>query len=160
MIYRDFAGEPCSLLGFGTMRFPLTPDGKIDEPEAERMLDAAYAAGINYFDTGIPYHGGASEPFVGRVLSKYPRESYHIATKLLLRDNVQSAEDAVRVFEEQLERIGIEYVDYYLFHAVGRKTWEEKILGYRLIPIFEELRRRGKIHHLGFYDRECGICTI
>ncbi len=149
MFYRDFAGEKCSLLGFGAMRFP-TREGRIDEAEAERLLDAAYAAGVNYFDTAIPYHNGESEPFLGRVLSKYPRESYHIATKLLLRDNVQSAEDAVRVFEDQLKRIGVEYFDYYLFHAVDRKTWREKILPYGLIPIFEELQRRGKIRHLGF----------
>ena len=149
MIYRDFAGESCSLLGFGTMRFP-TKDGKIDETEAERLLDAAFAAGVNYFDTAIPYHGGESEPFVGRVLSKYPRESYFLATKLFMRDDLMSAEEAVRIFEQQLDRIGVEYVDYYLFHAVHRRTWREKVLGLNLIPAFEKLQSEGKIRHLGF----------
>ena len=61
--------EP-SLLGFGCMRFPVTAEGKIDEPEAEKMLDKALAAGGTYIDTAYPYHNGDSEPFVGRVLKK------------------------------------------------------------------------------------------
>ena len=149
MVYRNFAGRDCSLLGFGTMRFPKTKEGKIDEPEAQRMLDAAYAAGVNYFDTAYPYHEGESEPFVGRALSKYPRESYAIATKLPLW-SIDSAESAVKMFEKQLERLGVDYVDYYLFHALNAGSWRDKVLGYGLIPIFEKLCEQGKIRHLGF----------
>ena len=61
-------GIETSLLGFGCMRFPATPDGKIDEPRAEKLLDRAIAAGVNYIDTAYPYHNGDSEPFVGKVL--------------------------------------------------------------------------------------------
>ena len=68
-------GIETSLLGFGCMRFPTTADGKIDEAEAERMLDQAYAAGVNYYDTAYPYHNGESERVVGRVMKKYDRES-------------------------------------------------------------------------------------
>ncbi len=149
MIYRSFAGRDCSLLGFGTMRFPKTEDGKIDEREAERMLDAAYAAGVNYFDTAYPYHDGESEPFVGRVLSKYPRESYALATKLPLW-LIDSAEAAVSMFEKQLERLGVDYVDYYLFHSLNASSWRDKVVGYGLIPIFERLCKEGKIRRLGF----------
>ena len=59
-----------SLLGFGCMRFPVTEDGKIDEVRAEKMLDRAMEMGVTYYDTAFPYHGGDSEPFVGRVLNK------------------------------------------------------------------------------------------
>ena len=61
------AGESIrtSLLGYGCMRFPTTPEGAIDEPRAEALLNAARDAGVNYFDTAYPYHGGQSEPFVG-----------------------------------------------------------------------------------------------
>ncbi|MBR6545943.1 MAG: aldo/keto reductase [Clostridia bacterium] len=149
MIYRNFAGRDVSLLGFGTMRFPTTSDGKINEPEAERMLDAAYAAGVNYFDTAYPYHDKESEPFVGRVLSKYPRESYAIATKLPVW-RIDSAESAVSMFEAQLERLGVDYVDYYLFHSLSRTSWQERVLGFGLIPVFERLCKEGKIRHLGF----------
>ena len=75
-------GVETSLLGFGCMRFPMTEEGKIDEPEAERMLDRAISAGVNYIDTAYPYHGGESEPFVGRALKKYDRDSFYLATKL------------------------------------------------------------------------------
>ena len=99
----DNLGIDTSLLGFGCMRFP-TKDGHIDEERAEAMLDRAYAAGINYFDTAYPYHGGESEPFVGKVLDKYPRDSYYLATKLPLWA-VNSLDDAKRLFAEQLERL-------------------------------------------------------
>ena len=71
MEYRELNEEyQPSLLGFGCMRFPLDAQGKIDEAEAERMLDTAIAHGVKYIDTAFPYHHGDSEPFVGRVLKK------------------------------------------------------------------------------------------
>ncbi len=149
MNYRDFCGESCSLLGFGTMRFPRTKEGGIDEARAEAMLDTAYRAGVNYFDTAYPYHDKQSEPFVGRVLAKYPRESWHIATKLPMWA-ISSAEEAKQMFAHQLERLGVDYVDYYLFHALSGATFREKVQGFGLIPIFRELQREGKIRHLGF----------
>lgn len=81
-------GIETSLLGFGCMRFPVTAEGKIDEIQAEKMMDAALAAGVNYIDTAYPYHGGESETFVGKVLEKYPRDSYYLATKQIGRAHV------------------------------------------------------------------------
>ena len=78
MIYRDFQGEKLSMLGFGTMRLPLLPGGgeaDIDQAQVDKMTDYAIEHGVNYFDTAYPYHGGQSEPFVGRVIAKWPRES-------------------------------------------------------------------------------------
>ena len=98
-------GIETSLLGFGCMRFPVTAEGIIDEPEAERMLDKAIAAGVNYIDTAYPYHNGDSEPFVGRVLKKYDRHSFYLATKLPCW-NVSKKEDAVHRFlsDARIER--------------------------------------------------------
>ena len=146
---RIFCGDETSLLGFGCMRFPKTETGEIDEPKAEAMLDRAYRNGVRYFDTAYPYHEGKSEPFVGRALAKYPRESFLLATKLPMWA-VQSREDAERIFHEQLSRLGVEYVDFYLFHALRRETWENGVVGLNLIPMFEEYQRKGLIRHLGF----------
>ena len=98
---------------------PTTPDGKIDEAEAERMMDKAIASGVNYIDTAYPYHNGESEPLVGKVLKKYDRSSFYLATKLPLWA-VKSVDDAKRIFEEQLQRLQTDYIDFYLLHAVNK----------------------------------------
>ena len=112
-------GINTSLLGFGCMRFPTTPEGNIDEPEAERMLDAAIAAGVNYIDTAYPYHQGSSEIVVGKALKKYDRNSFYLATKLPLW-KVERLEDVEVIFEEQLTKLQTDYVDFYLMHAVNK----------------------------------------
>lgn len=82
MIYNDFKGDKVSVLGFGTMRLPMDENGNIDYTEGERMTAAAMEGGVTYFDTAYRYHGGEAENFCGRVISKYPRESYMLADKL------------------------------------------------------------------------------
>ncbi len=141
-------GIETSLLGFGCMRFPTTADGRIDEPEAERMVDKAIAAGVNYIDTAYPYHNGESEPVVGRILKKYPRDSFFLATKLPLW-LVKSTQDAERIFREQLERLQTDHVDFYLLHAMNKERWDSmKALG--VVEYCEKLKEEGKIRYLGF----------
>ena len=141
-------GIETSLLGFGCMRFPTTPDGKIDEAEAERMMDKAIASGVNYIDTAYPYHNGESEPLVGKVLKKYDRSSFYLATKLPLWA-VKSVDDAKRIFEEQLQRLQTDYIDFYLLHAVNKEKWEEmKALG--VVDYCAKLKEEGKIRYYGF----------
>lgn len=137
-----------SLLGFGCMRFPLTAEGKIDEVQAEEMIDLAIKSGVNYIDTAYPYHNGDSEPFVGRVLDKYDRNSYYLATKLPIW-KLQTLEDAKTIFAEQLERLHKDYVDFYLLHAMSRERWE-LVKKLNVIPYLEEMKREGKIRYLGF----------
>ena len=141
-------GIETSLLGFGCMRFPVTAEGKINEPEAERMLDKAIAAGVNYIDTAYPYHGGDSEPFVGKVLKKYDRSSLYLATKLPVW-MVNSLEDVDRLFQEQLSRLQTDYIDFYLLHALGRDRFQDMVkLG--VVDRLAELKAQGKIRYLGF----------
>lgn len=141
-------GIEISLLGFGCMRFPLLEDGKIDEIEAEKMIDKAISEGVNYIDTAYPYHNGDSEPFVGKVLSKYDRSTFYLATKLPCWE-IKSVEDAKRIFDQQLERLGQEYVDFYLLHALNRARFNEmKELG--IVEFCEKLKEEGKIRYLGF----------
>ena len=141
-------GIETSLLGFGCMRFPVTADGKINEPEAEKMLDKAIASGVNYIDTAYPYHGGASEPFVGKVLQKYDRSSLYLATKLPVW-LVESLEDVDRLFTEQLNRLQTDYIDFYLMHAMNKERWD-KMLAMGCVKRLEELQAEGKIKYLGF----------
>ncbi len=144
----DKLGVKTSLLGFGCMRFPTTPEGTIDEVRAEQMLDEAYAAGINYFDTAYPYHDGKSEPFVGKVMKKYDRSSFYFATKLPCW-HVKERADATRLFHEQLEHLQSDYVDFYLLHALNRDRFREmRDMG--VIDDMVELQKQGKIKYLGF----------
>ena len=99
MEYRNWSKNDIrtSLLGYGCMRFPTKADGAIDEERAEALLNTAKAAGVNYFDTAYPYHNGQSEPFVGRVIAKWDRSSFYLATKMPLW-NCKSLDDAKRIF--------------------------------------------------------------
>lgn len=150
MEYRNFErlGVSPSLLGFGCMRFPLNEDGSICEPEAEKMLDTAIEAGVTYIDTAYPYHNGDSEPFLGRVLKKYNRKDFFLATKLPIW-NVKTLEDAKRLFQEQLDRLQVDYVDFYLLHCLDKEKWQT-VLDLDLISYFEEMKRQGKIRFFGF----------
>lgn len=141
-------GMETSLLGFGCMRFPVKADGKIDRLQAEKLLDTAIAAGVNYIDTAYPYHNGESEPFVGEVLHKYDRNSYYLATKLPLW-MVESLEDVDRIFDEQLERLQIDYIDFYLMHAVNRERFD-KMIQIGIIQKLEKWKEEGRIRNLGF----------
>ena len=140
--------ENVSLLGLGCMRFPLNEDGTIDEAQAEAMIGRALNAGINYIDTAYPYHKGESEPFLGRALKKYPRNSFYLATKLPVW-LVNSVEDAERLFKEQLSRLQTKYIDYYLLHALDAGRWE-KLVKEGIIEWAEAKKASGKIRHLGF----------
>lgn len=141
-------GIETSLLGFGCMRFPVNADGSINEELAEQMLDKAIAEGVNYIDTAYPYHNGDSEPFVGKVLEKYDRKSYYLATKLPVWA-VHSLEDVDRIFEEQLTRLRTDYVDFYLLHAMGKdRFYQMRDMG--VIEKLEGLKEAGKIKYLGF----------
>ena len=141
-------GVSPSLLGFGCMRFPVNPDGSICEAKAEEMLDTAIKAGVTYIDTAYPYHNGNSEPFVGKVLKKYDRKSFFLATKLPMWD-VNSLDDAKRIFREQLDRLQTEYIDFYLLHCLDKEKWE-KTLKLELIPYMEDLQKQGMIRFFGF----------
>lgn len=143
-------GIETSLLGFGCMRLPLKPeDGSIDEVLSEQMLDAAYDAGVNYFDTAYNYLGGKSEAMVGKALAKHDRDSYFLATKLPVW-LVEKEEDVTRIFEEQLSRLRMDHVDFYLLHALNRESWEAHVKAHHVIEACEKLRSQGKIRYLGF----------
>lgn len=141
-------GIETSLLGFGCMRFPQTKDGKIDEAETEKMIDKAIAEGVNYIDTAYPYHDGESERVVGKILKKYNRNSFYLATKLPVWF-VKSAEDVDKYFNEQLEKLQTDYIDFYLMHAMNKERWDE-MLRVGCLERLEQLQAEGRIKYLGF----------
>lgn len=142
--------EQVSLLGFGMMRLPRTGEGLIDEELSQKLVDYAYAHGVNYFDTAWNYIGGNSEPFTGKALKKYPRESVYIATKMpsWIIDSLAKGKE---VFQAQLDRLQTTYVDYYLLHAIG--NYDEYVKTYRktgVLDYLKEEKKAGRIRHLGF----------
>lgn len=150
MIQRTFREDTLGLLGFGTMRLPVTENGAVDEAQVREMVGYALAHGVNYFDTAYPYHGGESERVIGRVLREYPRDSYRLATKYP-GHQIAASYDPAAVFEDQLEKCGVEYFDYYLLHNVYEnsiRTYTDPRWG--IVDYFVEQKRRGRIRHLGF----------
>lgn len=137
-----------SLLGFGCMRFPTIEGEKIDWEAAEKMLDRAYEMGVNYYDTAYPYHNGESEIFVGSAMKKYDRSSFYLATKLPLW-KIEKLEDVDETFNEQLQKLQTDYIDFYLMHSVGKERWD-KMVALGVVEKLAELKAAGKIRYLGF----------
>jgi len=144
-----------SALGFGAMRLPVLDDdsGKIDEPEATRMLRYAIDHGVNYVDTAYPYHKGASEVFLGRALQDGYRERVKLATKLPSW-LIEAPEHLDRYLNEQLERLQTDHIDFYLLHGLNEKNWP-KLRDVNVLRWAEGAMADGRIHHLGFsfHDR-------
>ena len=109
-------------LGFGCMRLPLTNPAdptSIDVPLVSQMVDEYLAAGFTYFDNLYFYHKRASEGAMRKALvERYDRDAYVLADKLPSALIKQDG-DQERIFEEQFEKCGVEYFDYYLLHALG-----------------------------------------
>ena len=152
MTYKEFQGMKLSELGFGAMRLPVIDgdDARIDEATTERMVDQAYAAGINYYDTAWGYHGGHSEEVMGRCLAKYPRESFYLADKFPGYD-LRNMPKVQEIFEKQLEKCGVEYFDFYLFHNVCEMNIDAYLNPeFGIFEYLMEQKKAGRIKHLGF----------
>ena len=139
-------------LGFGCMRLPLTdPEDQtsVDREQVCRMFDQFLERGFRYFDTAWMYHEHASERVVGECLvARHPRDAFDLATKMPLV-SLREEGDQRRIFDEQLEKCGVDHFDYYLLHNVNASTLETA----RRLGTFEfvaSLRERGLVRHMGF----------
>lgn len=160
MIYKEFQNLKLSALGMGSMRLPTIggDDSKIDEAASEKMVAYAMEKGINYYDTAWGYHGGQSELVMGKLLNQYPRENYYLATKFPGYD-LSNMDKVEAIFEKQLEKCGVEYFDFYLFHNVCEMNIDAYLD--RKYGIFEYLMKQkenGRIRHLGFSAH--GSCEV
>ncbi|MCG6905763.1 MAG: aldo/keto reductase [Desulfobacteraceae bacterium] len=152
MQYRYLGRTGCrvSALGFGCMRLPVIggDEGRIDEAHAARLLQAAIEGGVNYVDTAYPYHRGASEPFVGRVLQGALRQKVILATKLPSWQ-VERREDFDQFLNEQLRRLRTDRIDCYLVHSL-KADWWRKLAGLGVLEFLERALRDGCIRFAGF----------
>ena len=151
MIYKDFKELRLSALGMGTMRLPTKESyNDIDEEETYRLVKYAMENGVNYFDTAWGYHGGNSEIVMGNVLSRFPRDSYYIATKFPGYD-VSNMDKVEEIFEAQLKMLHTDYFDFYLFHNLCEKNVNQYLdPKFGIYEYLMEQKRRGRIRHLGF----------
>jgi len=141
-----FFGKYTGKLGYGNMRLPRI-DGKLDYATIHKMIDTFMAAGYSYFDTCYVYE--ASEKALGETLvPRYPRESFQLNTKLSLLW-VNNTEEMQKQFETSLERLGLDYVDYYFLHALSGYTIKkaDKIDAWGFL---RGLKEKGLVKHIGF----------
>lgn len=148
MNYRKINNNKVSLLGMGCMRLPIDENNEINVEKTEEMIKYAMENGINYYDTAYPYHNGQSEIVIGNILSKYPRDSFFLASKMPSW-HLKSLDDAKRIFSEQLKKCKVEYFDFYLCHAMNLEHHNTyKLLG--VYKYLDDLRKEGLIKNLGF----------
>ena len=140
-------------LGFGFMRLPKLEDGRVDLEHTRKMVDAFMEAGFTYFDTAHNYIGGQSETALRECLtSRYPRESY-VLTDKLTRLYFEEEADIRPVLDEELEILGVDYLDYLLLHAVGSSSYE-KLTRCNAFGQMVKFKEDGKTKHIGmsFHD--------
>lgn len=152
MQYRKFGktNEKISILGFGAMRLPVINDnyGQIDEEKAISMIRRGIDKGINYLDTAYVYHEGNSESFCSKVMKDGYRDKINIATKLPCWE-VKTYADFDRLLNEQMERLEVETIDFYLLHALNVSNW--KIMKDNdYISFLNKAKSEGKIRYAGF----------
>lgn len=152
MQYINFGNskEQVSRFGMGCMRLPQAKaeDGSdmIDEQESIKMIRHAIDKGVNYFDTAYAYNG--SEQLLGKALLDGYREKVLISTKCPMY-KIKSREDYQGIFDEELERLQVDYVDVYIFHCLDKESWETvKATGG--LDFMEEMKRKGKLKMIGF----------
>ncbi|MCL2111416.1 MAG: aldo/keto reductase [Clostridiales bacterium] len=152
MNYRKFkaANMDVSLLGFGAMRMPMQKDdtSKLDEAEAIRMIRHAIDSGVNYVDTAYVYHDQQSELVVGKALEDGYREKVLLATKLPFW-MMGGPEEMTPVFNEQLEKLGVDCIDMYIVHDISGNRWET-VQEWGIYDFLAEQREKGKIRFIGF----------
>lgn len=151
MVYKEFQNLKLSALGMGAMRLPTREsDADIDEAATEEMVAYAMQNGVNYYDTAWGYHNGHSETVMGRALSKYARDSFYLATKFPGYD-LSNMDKVEEIFDKQLEKCGVDYFDFYLFHNVCEMNIDTYLdPKYGIYDYLVKQKENGRIRHLGF----------
>ncbi|WP_334166408.1 aldo/keto reductase [Phocaeicola paurosaccharolyticus] len=151
--------DKVSILGYGCMRWPAKENAKddenpIDQEEVNKLVDYALAHGVNYFDTAPVYMRGYSEKSTGIALKRHPRDKYYIATKMSNFSD-PSFENSVKLYKQSFKELQVDYIDYYLLHAIGGgsdciQTLHDRFIDNGLINYLLKEREAGRIRNLGF----------
>ena len=147
-------GDKVSILGYGCMRWPMIKDENgrdiIDQETVNRLVDYAMEHGVNYYDSSPVYLQGQSEKATGIALSRYPRESYFVATKLSNFSNY-TKENSIEMYQKSKENFQTNYIDYYLLHSIGDGNgFRQRFVDNGMMEYLLEERKAGRIRNLGF----------
>lgn len=158
MLYRKIGQTGCqvSQLGFGCMRLRaedgtvemMDPNKAVDQQLATRLIHYAIDCGVNYFDTAYPYLGGQSETVLGKALQGGRRQKVFLTTKLPLW-LAKSSADFEATLNQQLQKLGTDYLDFYLLHGLSAATWE-KALSFNVLEFLEQIKADGRVRQVGF----------
>ncbi len=139
-------------LGFGLMRLPITDQqnqASIDMATVEKMVDTFIERGFTYFDTAYMYHSGQSEIAAREALVKrHPRDSFTLTTKLPAM-RLEKEEDNQRIFNEQLEKCGVDYFDFYLLHNMSEDNYK-KAQACHSFEFVQKMKEEGRVRKFGF----------
>ena len=150
-------GETLGMLGLGCMRLPTLSgssggfgrNAPLDQDAVNAMVDYAIAHGVNYFDTAPAY--GESEKVTGKALSRHPRESFRIATKMSNMRGRATLEAGKEMFETSLKNLRVDYVDFLLLHNIQNMAgYNSRFRDNGLFEWIKEQKAKGRIRHLGF----------
>jgi len=153
MQYRDFGntGVKVSVLGFGAMRLPqeqVKGKSRIKQEESVEIIQKAFELGVNYVDTAYVYNEGDSELAVGKALKGW-REKVYLSTKLPIW-HFKKTSDYRRFLEEELERLKVDYIDFYHFHCLSEDKFKNTVLKYDLLREARKAKDEGLITHISF----------
>ena len=136
-------GISLSILSFGGNNLAVLPDGSINEKKAIETFQYGIQEGINYADTGTYYMNSKNEEVLGKALRDFDREKFYITAKIFT-PTVKSADDFEKSFNTSLERLGTDYVDFYMFHALNKEFWENIVLKFDFLDKMREVKASGK----------------
>ncbi|MBO4964871.1 MAG: aldo/keto reductase [Muribaculaceae bacterium] len=156
-------GQKVSILGYGCMRWPTKSGGsaryedeEIDQETVNNLVDTAIKYGVNYFDTSPAYCKGKSEHATGIALSRHPRNSYYIATKLSnFAPETWSRQAGIDMYRNSLKELQTDYIDYMLLHGVGMgddgmDEFNKRYIDNGILDFLISEREAGRIRNLGF----------
>ena len=147
-------GDKVSILGYGCMRWPMIKDENgrdvIDQEAVNRLVAYAMEHGVNYYDSSPVYLQGQSEQATGIALSRYPRESYFVATKLSNFSN-WTRENSIEMYQKSKENFQTDYIDYYLLHSIADGNgFRQRFVDNGMMDYLMDERKAGRIRNLGF----------